>query len=255
MKTSEYFDDKNEQTDLTLNTEEMGIGDIHPLLERLFHETKDQQFLRELVQNSIEAGAKEIVICPDWNHVEETEGKAYRYMQADNGIGMDESQLVKYMNNFSCSGNENGVSVHDDNFGVGAKISSLGWNKNGMLICSWKDGVGKAIKLWKDPNTGKYGLRRFRAQDENGRDIYVSVLDAPEKYKHPIIEDHGTVIVLCGNEPDEDTYYGPKDKGSTYSHTLDLNLRYFSLPKETPLKILFMPFIAHNGVLILIILS
>ena len=234
---SDYFDDGNKEVNTeALYTDEMGVGDIHHLVERLMLEARPQQFVRELVQNSIESGATEIEISPDWHIVEETKGKTYRFMIADNGCGMGEQELVEYMNKVSCSGH--GVSVYGGNYGIGAKIACLGWNRNGMIVMSWKEGVGRLIRLWKDPQTGKYGLRRYVVEDE-ATSLY-SVIEAPEEYKPSFIKDHGTVIILCGNEENEDTWYGPENTMS-YGHISELNTRYMELNSEVRLRVHALP--------------
>lgn len=234
---SDYFDDSNKEVMTgALNTDEMGVGNIHHLIERMMYEARPQQFVRELVQNSIESGATEIEISPDWNIVEESEGQTYRFMIADNGQGMDERELVLFMNQISCSGS--GVSVYGGNYGIGAKIACLGWNKNGMLVMSWKDGVGRMIRLWKDPQSGKYGLRRYAIEGQT--ETLFSIIEAPEEYKPAFVKDHGTVIVLCGNEDSEDTWHGPGNN-TAYGHISELNTRYFEINGRIKVRVHALP--------------
>ena len=70
--------------------------------------------------------------------------------------------MVQHINNLSSSG---GVQAMDANYGVGAKISAATRNPAGVLYQSWQDGEGSMIQLWRDPRTGKYGLKQFRLPD------------------------------------------------------------------------------------------
>jgi hypothetical protein len=47
--------------------------------------------------------------------------------------------------------------IHD-NFGVGAKIASLPWNPEGVVVISYKDGKGSMIQIELDPDTADYQL-------------------------------------------------------------------------------------------------
>ena len=56
---------------------------------------------------------------------------------------------------------------HQGNFGIGAKIAAATRNHAGLIYLSWKDGQGAMIHLWRDPETGQYGLRQFQHPDGN----------------------------------------------------------------------------------------
>lgn len=218
---SEYADIFNE---CEARTEPMKVKSLAPLVSRMARDAHPDQFLRELVQNSIEARATTIKISPSWRLVEEL--GLYFFSIADDGVGMNPDEIKEYYNMFSSSG-KGEVSVNSENFGIGAKVTCLSWNPAGIIIMSWKDGEGSMATLWIDPE-GKPGLKWI--SDGEG---YESVWAAPEEFKEPFIKDHGTIVILLGKEGKQNTYYGPENCGrSTYSHLQDLNMRYLKAPDK-----------------------
>lgn len=238
----DYFDDANQELGSSNLTLPMGIGDVNPLIDRLMAEARSDQFLRELVLNSIQSGAKTVSISPSWVDVERTaalpDGPYYRFMIADDGSGMTSKEILDFFNKFSSSGR--GLTVSGGNYGVGAKLSCLGWNHHGLLVMSWKDGVGNAARLWREPGKKTYGVRRFTTNDG-----VFEVLEAPDAYKPDFIKDHGTVIILCGNQGTEDTWLGQTlPSGSSlpnvYSHLSALNNRFFRVPDGVAVSVYAM---------------
>src|SRR6266567_3708578 len=136
------------------------------LLDRLARDCGDLQFLRELTQNSIEAILRtpdktgEVVWDVDWVTYD-LEG-IYKLSVTDNGDGMTGPDMEKYINHLSSSG---GIQAHHANFGVGAKIAAATRNQAGLIYLSWRDGVGSMIHLWKDTQTGDYGLHQIQRPD------------------------------------------------------------------------------------------
>lgn len=51
--------------------------------------------------------------------------------------------------------------VHD-NFGVGAKVSTLGWNPAGVGVVSHADGLGSMIWTRRNPTSAEYELVEFK---------------------------------------------------------------------------------------------
>lgn len=60
----------------------------------------------------------------------------------DNGCGMTAEELLKFFSTLGEGAKKMG-GVHD-NFGVGAKIASLPWNPEGVVVISHK--AGKAFR-------------------------------------------------------------------------------------------------------------
>ena len=121
---------------------------------------------------------------------------------------MTAEQLVEFFNTFGGGGKPIG-GLHE-NFGVGAKTSLLPWNRHGMVVISWVDGEPSMIWVQQDPETGEYGLRLEQAEDPDTGEFSSDEVYGPysdeehgcdwEAVKPDWIEEHGTVIVLLGND-------------------------------------------------------
>ena len=116
------------------------------IIERSYREGDDRQFLRELVQNGIEAGATKVQlgvhwtgVNRDWSQVELPEGHInkifndrYRLVYYDNGCGMG-SKMADYMAGLLDLDSKDQASgdIHG-NFAMGVRVSTLPWNKAGV---------------------------------------------------------------------------------------------------------------------------
>ena len=125
------------------------------------------QFLRELTQNAIEAVLRTpeqrvIVKDVDWTSMDLGDYPNPKLCIVDNGDGMTGEEMELFINQLSSSGAQQSMS---GNYGVGAKIAAATRNHEGLLYLSWKDGRGWMIHLWRDPETGVYGLKRFERPD------------------------------------------------------------------------------------------
>jgi len=149
----------------------------------------------------------------------------------DNGIGMDVHELRRYFNTLAESGKRQSI---DENFGVGAKISTAAWNPYGVEIRSWKNGIGNLIRLVHDPKTDQYGLEQFEMEDGRFPDyIELSQVLRPEDHKSPIIGDHGTMVILLGKSLDHDTTLAPDTQEVThrdYWFQHIANKQFFRIP-------------------------
>ncbi|MBX3076732.1 hypothetical protein KF913_22670 [Candidatus Obscuribacterales bacterium] len=133
-------------------------------------------------------------------------------------------EMVKYINHLSSSGRTQSI---DANFGVGAKISAATRNHCGVIYLSWKDSIGTMIHLWRNPIDGTYGLRPLPLEDGK----YGSWAPIDDALKPKQIKDHGTVVILLGNDEDEDTMVAPTGT-PTPSRWIAryLNSRFFQFP-------------------------
>jgi hypothetical protein len=216
------------------HTLEMEVANTGFMLDRLGQDCGPLQFLRELTQNSIEAIQQlpdkqgQIIWDVDWNRYDLT--GIYKLACIDTGIGMTGEEMLEYINKLSSSMH---MQAFDANYGVGAKIAAATRNHAGLIYLSWKDGVGYMTHLWRDPLTGKYGLQQMQRPD--GSFGHWARVD--DSIKPDVIEDHGTMVILLGNDLDTDTMQAPKDAASPSRWVgKHLNTRYFRFPEDTMVR-------------------
>jgi hypothetical protein len=204
------------------------VRNIGFLLDRLGEDCHPLQFLRELTQNAIEAIARtkdrqgEIIWDVDWTHYE-LEG-VYKLCVVDNGDGMTGEEMVRFINQLSSSLVEQSVQ---GNYGVGAKIAAATRNHAGLIYLSWKAGHGSMIHLWRDPETGQYGLRQFERPDGS----FGHFAEVEDSVKPDLIKTHGTVVVLLGQTDGTDTMRPPDSVASPSRWIAKyLNTRYLEVP-------------------------
>lgn len=208
----------------------MGVDNIGFMLERLGQDCDDLQFLREITKNSIEAGATEIIWDVDWGLWELSEGELYKLCCIDNGCGMTGEEMLRYINQLSSSIHG---QAHDGNYGVGAKIAAATRNPAGVIYQSWKNGRGAMIQLWRDEDTGDYGVRQWQLPD--GAFQYWQPIG--DEGKPEEIGEHGTKVILLGRGDNHNTIDPPEgvDIPSKWVGRY-LNARYFRIPEEISLK-------------------
>lgn len=211
----------------------MKVGAVQHFVERAYRESSEQQYLRELVVNAIEASASRIVISPEWNAVERE--NVYRFMIADDGKGMSPEELQKYLNTFGGGGKPIG-DAHE-NYGVGSKTSTLPFNHHGVVTISWtpEHPDGSMVWICRDASTGEYGTRKFET-DEGFIDV-VAPFGEWAQLKPDFIKDHGTVVVLLGNAGTEDTFVGKDGTGESKAITSYLNKRFFEIPTGVTIEV------------------
>ncbi len=206
----------------------MSVHNIGFLLDRLGQDCHPLQFLRELTQNGIETIERTgepgtIVWDVDWNTYE-LEG-TFKLCVTDTGDGMTGEELVKFINQLSSSVAEQSFS---GNYGVGAKIATATRNRFGVIYLSWKNGNGSMIHLCRDSISGQYGLRQWKRADGS----YSHFLPIENDVKPDLIKDHGTVVILLGNEDKENTLEPPPGSASPSRWISKyINTRYFCFPE------------------------
>jgi hypothetical protein len=213
-------------------TLEMRVANMTFMLERLAQDCAPLQFVRELTENAIQGietlkgHSGEIRWDVDWNRFALEPKEGYKLTVIDTGIGMTGPEMVNYINQLSSSMHQQ--SKHG-NFGMGAKIAAAPRNTLGLVYVSWKDGHGSLIHLWKDPDTGTYGLRRH----QNG-EFWVPIKD---DIKPEPIKTHGTMVILLGKKVGENTMDAPPEAMIPSRWvTRYLNSRYFRFPKTVTVK-------------------
>lgn len=232
----------------------IGIGiaaeQINPIV---FKNTYDQfalpyrdlspfQWARELVQNALEAGATIIKFTVAWPLLAMFKG--YKLMVCDNGFAMSRDEMKLYFKHIGVSSKEVGT-IHS-NQARGARISLLPWNMFGLIIMSWKDGICSMAKMVWSETTKTFGLVERVWETEDGAflrsDVYPPYVEENgfdwNSLKPDCITDHGTVVILLGNKPDQHTvlndlspHRGSHEKGP-YKLLSYLNSRYATMEHE-----------------------
>jgi hypothetical protein len=212
----------------------MSVANMTFMVDRLGEDCAPLQFVRELTQNALAAVLAtpekrgEVIWDVDWNRHILT--GVYKLAIIDTGIGMTGDDMVQYINKLSSSMHEQSAS---GNFGVGAKIAAAPKNHAGLVYLSWKDSVGYMIHLWRDPDTQVYGLRQFDRPDGT----FGHWANVDDDIKPPQIRDHGTMVILLGNEIDENTMQPPVGTPMASRWVLRyLNTRYFNFPAGIVVK-------------------
>jgi hypothetical protein len=168
-------------------------------IERAPHWT----MIRELTMNAIEAAAR----ASSEKLVHWTSG-AYRGVRKavlwNTGPGMGPAEL-KAATDLACQTDKKlGL---DDNFGVGAKVSSLAKNKLGMRVRSCKNGRVSEVILGYDPHAEQYV--RFERELPNAAfdtviDVTASVISEGKS-----LDSEWTEVMLLGNSAEQDTVVRP----------------------------------------------
>jgi hypothetical protein len=218
------------------HTRPLRLRDAAFLLDRLSADCAPLQEYRELTQNSIDAILRtgkpgEIRWDVDWA-LAETQG-IYKLCIVDTGDGMTHEELVDYINQLSSSSSEQSLEGH---YGVGAKITAGVHNPEGLVYMSWKQAEpsGSMIHFWRDNDAGAYGLKQFELAD--GSHAHVAPIE--DDLMPSVIKDHGTKVVLLGDDELQNTAL-PPEKAPYPTHWLVryLNRRYFRFPEGITVKV------------------
>jgi hypothetical protein len=218
------------------------------------------QYLREFVQNSLEAEAQDVHITYEpeaWDKY-----RIARMMFLDNGKGLSKDEF-KLMLNLNASGKD--TTGYHANFGIGAKISALGFNHHGLVILSWRGDEAYMARIKMGEKDGKqiyvmgndllYSLGEDNSIESSDGDVinkpcYIADLfvDFSKTLKtiksYPIFKrkNSGTAVILCGSHPFESTQrrnaQGKLISGAEVSNYL--NNRYYELP-DVSLRFISQP--------------
>ncbi len=213
----------------------MSVDNTGFMLDRLGQDCSPLQFLREITENAVQAvqatgeSGGQVIWDVDWNRLELAPG-VFKLACIDTGIGMTGPEMLRYINMLSSSMHQ---QSHDTNFGVGAKVAAATRNHAGLVYLSWKDGIGAMIHLWRDPDTGQYGLKQFELPDGS----YAHWVRVEDTIKPEQIKDHGTMVVLLGDDLDDNTMHAPKGTPSPSRWVARyLNTRYFRFPDRVEVR-------------------
>jgi hypothetical protein len=211
--------------------EELGISDVPFMVTSQIDRAPQWTMVRELTMNAIEAASKvqgeKIVHWTSvlWNGIR----KAVIW---NTGPGMDAAEL-KSATNLACEINKNlGL---DENFGVGAKVSSLRNNRLGMRFRSCKAGKVSEVILGYDPDRKRYV--RFERELGGKRDTVIDVTKAAIKDGRDVTYEW-TEVMLLGNRNDQDTTQKLFETGLTEKAYIANTLyrRFYRLPEGVKLR-------------------
>ena len=162
----------------------------------------------------------------DWQRLQASAGKVRKLTVTDTGTGMRPDQLGRYINQLASSSRE---QSHTANFGVGAKVAAGSRNPHGLEYRSWHQGHGALVRFKRHPD-GRWGLEPQRWPD--GRTDFWRPLAEHEKPWLLRGQDHGTQVVLLGQQKGHDTTQAPASVTDGRRHwiTRYLNARFLRLP-------------------------
>jgi hypothetical protein len=190
--------------------------------------------IRELTMNAIEAAAK----AEGEKIVHWTTGLYKNVRKAviwNTGPGMDAAEL-KRATDLACEvGKTLGL---DDNFGVGAKVSSLPNNRLGMRMRSCKNGRVSEIIIGEDPEQ-KLFVRFERDLGGGKTDTVIDVTAVAQKEGRDTARDW-TEVMLLGNSENQDTSVMPIASIPTTEKSFiatTLYRRFYRLPEGLKIRL------------------
>ena len=213
--------------------EALKISDVAFVVSSQIERAPHWTMIRELTMNALEAASK-----ADGDKTVHWSSGNYKGVRKaviwNTGPGMDAAEL-KAATDLACEINKSlGL---DDNFGVGAKVSSLGNNKVGMRFRSCKAGKVSEVILGYDFDDKVYV--RFERDLPNGStDTVIDVTHAAIKDGRKLDHDW-TEVMLLGNTEEQDTASRPLAGTVTekaYVATA-LSRRFYRLPEGVKLRL------------------
>jgi hypothetical protein len=214
----------------------VNVNGLTALIRNLARDCTPEQFMREFVQNSIEACQRTKLegrrVLIDYNPAIQKHSGIFKMCFTDNGDGMTLEQMNNLLNSISATG---GSGNTYENYGVGAKISSLTRNLFGVQYESWKGGLGHSIIIRYNNKFDVFGIQGF--PDEKGEVLYHRPI--ADAQKPDFIKEHGTRVTLFGDNIEQDTMappWGVSGEKSTWLYEY-LNKRYFELPGDIAINV------------------
>lgn len=198
--------------------ERLIIDRVDFAIDKQIEQAAPEMMIRELIQNGIESvlmdesdNPKKIIISK-----EKVNGHT-KLCIYNTGIGMSAEELYK-MGDLSTVINKK--LGFDDNYGEGAKVSSLLYNPVGMVYDSCKDGLVSKIWLNKEKTYGRRPFNSPRALLH----ISKSVLDVTDLYDKSERDHDWTKVVLLGKSYEQDTSINPYGNASLKESWIAENL-------------------------------
>lgn len=249
-------------------------------IQRFYHGCTKGQWIREILVNAIESGAKNIKFALEW---ESAQNGVYRRMIADDGIGFSKEELQNLLSTIGTSGEKvitNKDKYHNpmekaihSNFGIGCRVSLLPINKYGLVYLSLKNKTWSMILLRYDEELQDYTIKSWdlgysiecvidptkvnwsKIPDDElskcGNINWANVVkpNYDSSYKDIVTHineiGHGTIVVLLGDSPKDDTFYEIEGVSMHDINRL-INFRFWDFPSDVTITVEMFNFNARK---------
>jgi len=225
------------------------FNDAYLIARMIEQAPSDPMMIRELIQNAMEAAINAAIpkvyvleTNPKWFGFNDFGFNDKKLTFWNNGRGMDAKELRNAVN-FSSSLHK--IQRLDQNFGIGAKALSLGVNQEGMIWVTCQNKKIFTAMLHKTTNNIgelEYSRYDFVSTDGESPTGFKDVWDITESNKSIPwdINEDWTAIILCGNNPLQNTVkfpYSPDHDPSSAWLINSIYRRYFNIPKNLELRL------------------
>ena len=179
-----------------MSTGKIGVstGNLFPIIKKFLY-SDHEIFLREIVSNAVDASQKMKVLASNGEFKGElgelkvrvkADKAAGTLTVSDNGIGMTEEEVEKYINQIAFSGAEEFMNKYKDNaaaiighFGLGFYSSFMVSDRVEIVTKSYKEGA-KAVK-WSCEGNPEYSLEETE-KAERGTDIIMYISEEEKDF-------------------------------------------------------------------------
>lgn len=179
-----------------MSTGKIGVstGNLFPIIKKFLY-SDHEIFLREIVSNAVDASQKMKVLASNGEFKGElgelkvrvkADKAAGTLTVSDNGIGMTQEEVEKYINQIAFSGAEEFMNKYKDNaaaiighFGLGFYSSFMVSDRVDIVTKSYKEGA-KAVK-WSCEGNPEYTLEETE-KAERGTDIIMYISEEEKDF-------------------------------------------------------------------------
>ena len=179
-----------------MSTGKIGVstGNLFPIIKKFLY-SDHEIFLREIVSNAVDASQKMKVLASNGEFKGElgelkvrvkADKAAGTLTVSDNGIGMTQEEVEKYINQIAFSGAEEFMNKYKDNaaaiighFGLGFYSSFMVSDRVEIVTKSYKEGA-KAVK-WSCEGNPEYTLEETE-KAERGTDIIMYISEEEKEF-------------------------------------------------------------------------
>lgn len=179
-----------------MSTGKIGVstGNLFPIIKKFLY-SDHEIFLREIVSNAVDASQKMKVLASNGEFKGElgelkvrvkADKAAGTLTVSDNGIGMTQEEVEKYINQIAFSGAEEFMNKYKDNaaaiighFGLGFYSSFMVSDRVEIVTKSYKEGA-KAVK-WSCEGNPEYTLEETE-KAERGTDIIMHISEEEKDF-------------------------------------------------------------------------